>query len=107
MARITRTHIRSFSARRGFTLVELLVVIGIIALLVSMLLPALNKAREAAMRASCLSNLKQIATLLNMYATEYKGGVPIGYISQGPVKIGSASWREQRGTGVQTCALPI
>ena len=81
MARFTTTRAH---ARQGFTLVELLVVIGIIAVLVSLLLPALNKAREAAMRASCLSNLKQIATLLNMYATEYKGVVPIGYISQGP-----------------------
>ena len=80
MSRFTR----ACTGRNAFTLVELLVVIGIIAVLVSLLLPALNKAREAAMRASCLSNLKQIATLLNMYATEYKGVVPIGYISQGP-----------------------
>jgi prepilin-type N-terminal cleavage/methylation domain-containing protein len=67
------------ASRRGFTLVELLVVIGIIALLISMLLPALNKAREAANRAYCLSNLRQISTMLRMYAVAYRDAVPLGY----------------------------
>src|SRR5881227_9005 len=67
----------------GFTLVELLVVIGIIAVLISILLPTLNKARESAKRTQCLSNLRQIATLLNMYSIQYKGPVPIGCISSG------------------------
>jgi prepilin-type N-terminal cleavage/methylation domain-containing protein len=65
--------------RSGFTLVELLVVIGIIALLVSMLLPALNKAREAAKRTQCLSNLHQIHVMLVMYAGQSKDQVPLGY----------------------------
>ena len=59
--------------RRGFTLVELLVVIGIIALLVSILLPALNKAREDAKRVRCLSNERQLVMAWQMYASENKG----------------------------------
>jgi prepilin-type N-terminal cleavage/methylation domain-containing protein len=56
----------------GFTLVELLVVIGIIAVLISMLLPALSRAREAANRAACLSNLKQLTTAWLLYAQDNK-----------------------------------
>jgi prepilin-type N-terminal cleavage/methylation domain-containing protein len=62
--------------REAFTLVELLVVIGIIALLVGILLPALNKARKAANETQCMSNIRQLCLAMNLYTDANQGFIP-------------------------------
>ncbi len=65
------------STQKAFTLVELLVVIGVIAILIALLLPALNKARNAAWSIKCLSNLRSIGQLLALYTNDNRGAVPV------------------------------
>jgi prepilin-type N-terminal cleavage/methylation domain-containing protein/prepilin-type processing-associated H-X9-DG protein len=64
------------AARRGFTLVELLVVISIIGVLVGLLLPAINAAREAGRRTTCVNNMKQLTLSIHTYAGEFNDCLP-------------------------------
>lgn len=82
----------------GFTLVELLVVIGIIALLISILLPALNSARERANRAKCLSNLRQIGLGMKTYANDNNGRYP-RTLSESPVPA-AVTYRFSEGANI-------
>lgn len=68
--------------RKAFTLIELLVVVSIISLLVSILLPALSKAREAGKQAVCSSNLRTLGTLNQVYLTEHDGVWVPGFTTQ-------------------------
>ncbi len=75
--------------RKGFTLIELLVVISIVALLISLLMPALSRSRESARDIACKSNLRQVGIGSWAYATDHRGLVPIYIVS------GSASHNPQ------------
>ena len=79
--------------KRAFTLVELLVVIGIIAVLIGILFPALSTARQQAQTVTCLSNLRQMVIAVHNYADAFNGQCPIAYYSDfSPTQMVSYNW---------------
>ncbi len=74
---LKQTHSRRL--RAGFTLIELLVVIAIIAILAALLLPALAKAKLAAKRAQCVSNIRQWTVAFNLYCNDNHDSMPMGW----------------------------
>jgi len=90
--------------RRAFTLVELLVVIGIIALLISILLPALSKAKEAANTAACMANLRSIGQAMQTYVGDYRGWIPgSGNTSASHIWLDGASFALKPGISATNC----
>src|SRR3954471_18903295 len=90
---------------RAFTLVELLVVIGIIALLISILLPALSKARKSANTVKCLAQHKQIMAALLIYSNEWKGAIP--YTNWGPAVGPYPGWLYDPNARVSTTVFDV
>ncbi len=92
---------RTDRMRSAFTLVELLVVIGIIAVLIAILMPALQRARTQAQQTQCLSNMRQIGTTLNMFANEHKGYLVKAWFNSGPRDpvTGDYSWNYRNSPG--------
>src|SRR5256885_729955 len=89
--------LRPAPERAGFTLIELLVVIAIIAILASLLLPALAKAKEQGQRAKCIGNVKQILLATQMYVTDNNDFLP--YTSWSSDTFNVANWCYTRITG--------
>jgi prepilin-type N-terminal cleavage/methylation domain-containing protein len=89
--------------RQGFTLIELMVVISVVALLAALLLPALASAKDKVRRASCLSNLRQVGIAIHLYADDHDGNIPYGPIA--PPFTSPASFYPSTGTPTSLLSL--
>ena len=90
-------HFKQTSRSQGFTLIELLVVISIIALLISILLPALTAARESARSIQCMNQLKQIAMMASIYIDEHDGKFPGDQWTESVQNVSSPGLQEALG----------
>ena len=93
--RTNRRCIQHICQRRAFTLIELLVVVSIIALLVSILLPALGSAREAARMTICATNLRTVGMAIIYYADDNDNFLPPGFGYHGMPDVPNASWQDK------------
>ncbi len=94
--------------RRAFTLIELLVVIAIIAILAAILFPVFSQAKEAAKKTACLSNTKQMALALYMYATDSDDTLPMSDWEQDPASfMGGIAYNPQNPNGTYQILLDL